>query len=414
MNIKPNINTQALPSSKELITKLPTKSLKLAAKYLDMYEDDKHFAKVRFAQDAAVNWAPKIFFVRSLADFAETTFLEFSENFLVYFGGAFLSKNIFEKIFLKNMSKEAKKDISEPIEELLKNKNSTTTKKLLPIKAALALCGLAIPIAEYSLSYVKNLFTLKLFKQADFNNIANLNKEKKEDFIQQQKVKKSAIKHIKIAGGLFAGFLGFASFIATKGKSKKISPEFSKFLQAFSEFILAPGNKIFKNNTKYAAEVNRYFGLSNPRGQLLTCVTAAAFGYTGAAKDRGRQNFLEVAFRLPLVLFYVVTGSELVEKGYKAYLRKKGLCKEILQEEEKNLEKKMPKIIELPKIAEELAAKNNSSTESEFENLLKQKFKIAGVPLLSSLIFMGFFIAGYSKFFTQYRYNKEHKNEISK
>lgn len=404
MNIKPNMNTKIPPSSKELIRKLPTKSLRLAAEYLDMYEDDKHFAKVRFTQDAVVNWVPKIFFVRSLADFSETTFLEFSENFLVYFGGAILSKNIFEKIFLKNMSKEVKKKISEPVAELLKNKNSATTKKLLPVKAALAVCGLAIPIAEYSLSYIKNLLTLKLFKQADFNNIANLNKEKKEDFKQQQKVKKSAIKHIKLAGGLFAGCLGLATLLATKGKNKKI-------LQSFSEFILAPGNKIFKNNTNYATEVNKYFGLSNPRGQLLTCVTAAAFGYTGAAKDRGRQNFLEVAFRLPLVLFYVVTGSELVEKGYKAYLRKKGACKEMLEAEEKNIEKKMPKMSELPEIARKLALKNNSPIDSEFKNLLKQKIKIAGIPLLSSLIFMGFFVAGYSRFFTQYRYNKENKIE---
>lgn len=404
MKVTNNISTYTLPTAKELIEKLPTKSSRLAAKYLDLYEDDKQFAKVRFTQDALVNWVPKIFFVRSLADFSEMTFLEFGENFIVYFGGAFLSKNIFEKIFLKGASEEIKKKISTPVGELLKSKNSTAiVKKLIPLKAALAVCGLAIPLAEYSLSYVKNLFTLKLFKQSDFNNIANLNKDKKEDTKQQQKVKDSAIKHIKLAGGLFAGCLGLATLFATKGKN-------SKTLQSFSEFILTPGNKIYKNDKIKANGINKYFGLDSSdlcRGQLTACVTAAAFGYTGAAKDRGKQNFLEVAFRLPLVLFYVVTGAELVEKGYKTLLRKKGECKEILEAEAQHEEKKMPKISDLPSLAEKLALKNNSSIDTEFKKLLAQKIKIAGVPLLSSLLFMGFFVAGYSRFFTQYRYNKE-------
>lgn len=67
----------------------------------------------------------------------------------------------------------------------------------------------------------------------------------------------------------------------------------------------------------------------------------------------------------------------------------------------------MPKISDLPSLAEKLALKNNSSIDTEFKKLLAQKIKIAGVPLLSSLLFMGFFVAGYSRFFTQYRYNKE-------
>lgn len=399
-----NVNTT--PPLKNLIETLPKKS-RVAAKYMDLYEDDKHLAGVRFTQDVLVNWVPKVFFARSLADFSEMTFLEFAENILVYFGGKFLSKNIFEKIFLKGLPKQMKEKAALPVAELLKEKNPAVAKKLVPIKAALAVCGMAIPIAEYSLNYVKNILTLKVFKQADFNNIANLNKNKSEDTKQQQKVKESAIKHLKIAGGVFAGCLGFATILATRGKN-------SKNLQSVSELILTPGNKIFKNSPAKAAGINRYFGLDSSnlcRGQLTACVIAAMFGYTGAAKDRGKQNFLEVIFRLPLVLFYVVTGSEMFEKAYKKVLSKQGKCKEILEAEAKHPEKKTPTLKDLPELAKKLAIKNNTTIEAEFKKLLGQKTTIIGIPLAFSLLFMGFFVAGYSRLFTQYRYNKENKNK---
>lgn len=400
-----NINTHALPTSKELIEKLPTKSSKLVAKYMDLYEDDKNLAHVRFTQDVLVNLVPKLPFARSLADVSEVTFLELAENVLVYYGGTFLNKHIFQKVFLKGLPKQMKEKIATPAAELLKDRNSAATKKLIPLKAALAVSGLVIPIAEYSLNYVKNILTLKVFKQADFNNIANLNKDKNEDIQKQQKVKESAIKHIKLAGEILAGCLGFAALLATRGKD-------SKTLQSVSELILTPGNKIFKNNPTKAAEINKYFGLDSSklcRGQLTACVIAAMFGYTGAAKDRGKQNFLEVIFRLPLVLFYVVTGSELLEKGYKKLLNKKGQCKEILEAEIQQPEQQMPKLKDLSELAKKMALKNKTSIDIEFKKLLSQKAKIIGVPLAFSLLFMGFFVAGYSRFFTQYRYNKEQR-----
>ncbi len=121
--------------------------------------------------------------------------------------------------------------------------NHPDKKTLMPVKAAIAVSALSIPLAEYALSYVKNLFTLKMFKQADFNNIANLNKEKVEKNEHQEKVRSSAKNHIKLAGGLFAGCLAFAALLATKGKN-------SKTLNNISEAILAPGSKFFKNNEK--------------------------------------------------------------------------------------------------------------------------------------------------------------------
>lgn len=40
------------------------------------------------------------------------------------------------------------------------------------------LACVTVPALEYALGFAKNLFTLKVFKVSDFNNVANLNKEK--------------------------------------------------------------------------------------------------------------------------------------------------------------------------------------------------------------------------------------------
>ena len=66
---------------------------------------------------------------------------------------------------------------------------------------------MAIPLTEFSLNYIKNLMTLKVFKKSDFKNIASL-ENTKEDISHQEKVKKSAQKHIGLAAGIYAGWQG--------------------------------------------------------------------------------------------------------------------------------------------------------------------------------------------------------------
>lgn len=399
--------------TKSLINTLPKKFMPVA-KYIDMHESEGALAHVRFAQDTIVNWVPKVVFARGMADFADMSFLEITENLLVYFGPALLGQGLFRKIYSKKLNPQLKEAVAVPAKQLLKEKN-VNNKVLMPIKAAIAVSALAIPLAEYSLNYVKNLFTIKLFKQADFNNIANLNKVKTEDAEKQEKVKKSAKKHLKLAAGIFAGCLGLSALLATRGKN-------SKTLQSLSETILAPGNKIFKpkSNTpeaiakaeEKAAKFNEFFSidfrldeskdkfgnvtkkLALSRGQLMSCVLIGFLGYMGAAKDRGKQNMLEVLFRYPVVTFYVISGADLFIAGFKKILNKKGKCKELLDEEKLN--NKMPKLDDLHKLAEKLAAKNRTSIETEFKKLFKQKATIIGIPTLFSLVVMGFFVAGVS------------------
>ena len=383
-----------------------SKTSKLISRFINLNEGEANLSTVRLGQEVATNWLPKMFFARSLADATEVTGMEFTENILVYFGPKILGENVFRKLYSKNLDKGLRELVATPAAELLKQKE-VNNKKLMPIKAAIAISALAIPLTEYSLSYLKNLFTLKLFKQADFNNIANLNKNKKEDPEKQKEVKESAKKHIKLAAGLFAGCLALSALLVTRGKNSKI-------LNSLSEAILAPGSKLFKNNEKKAATINKYFGLdfaskngklAMSNGQLTACVVVGGFGYFGAAKDRGKQNFKEVLYRFPLVGFYAITGSALLEKGYNAILKKTGKCKEIFEYE--TLNKKMPKLFELPELAQKLADKNKTTVEAEYKKLFKQKSTLVMAPFLFGIGFMGVFVAGVSRFFTQYRYNKE-------
>lgn len=402
------INSGVVSAQKSLIETLP-KKFKPIAKFIELQESDANLSTVRLGQEVATNWLPKVVFTRSLADFTEMTFLEFTENAIVYLGPKLLGENIFRKLYSKKIDKNLKDVVAKPAAELLKE-NHPDNKKLIPIKAAIAVSALAVPLAEYSLSYVKNLLTLKVFKQSDFNNIANLNKDKIENNQQQKRVKESAKKHIKLASGIFAGCLGLSALLLSRGKNSKV-------LNSLSEAILAPGSKLFKHDAKKAATINRYFGLdftnkngklSMSNGQITACVIAGFFGYSGAAKDRGKQNFLEVLYRFPLVGFYAITGSALLEKSFKSFLSKKDEYKNIIG---KDLE--VPKLSQLPELAQKLADKNKTSVETEFKKLFKQKSTIVMVPFLFGIGFMGLFVAGCSRFFTKYRYDKE-QNELQK
>ena len=279
----------------------------------------------------------------------------------------------------------------------------------MPAKAAIALSAMIIPLTEFTLNYFKNLFTLKTFKKADFNNIASLEK-KEESKDYQKRVEKSAKKNILRAAGIFAGCLGLGALIAKRGQN-------SNALQGVSELILAPGTKFFKNNAKKRDFFNKYFSLDFAqqdgklvlsKGQLTSCVLIGGAGYFGAAKDRGKQNFLETLFRYPLVGFYIITGSELFEKGFKRLLLKAGKCKETISKDFQT-----PSFEEIEVLAKKIAERKNTSYKEEFKRLTKQKVLIFSVPFLFSIGVMGFFVAGISNLFTKFRFNQEQKLKSS-
>ena len=143
------------------------------------------------------------------------------------------------------------------------------------------------------------------------------------------------------------------------------------------------------------------------KGQLTTCVLVGGAGYFGASADRGKENFKETATRFPLVALYVITGSELVEKGFRKLLHKMGKCKDILGKDSS-----VPKFDELGDLAQKLAKERKTTVENEYKSLVKQKVLISGLPYIFSIGVMGFFVAGMTNYFTKKRYeNAKRKAE---
>lgn len=389
-----------------------SKTDRLKAKFVHLQEAETELSTQRLGQELVTNLVPKAIFARSVVDLCDNAFREIFENIIVYLGPKFVGENIFRKIYSPKVGKGLENTVATEAKDLMAS-NHPDKKTLMPVKAAIAVSALSIPLAEYALSFVKNLFTLKMFKQADFNNIANLNKEKVEKDEHQEKVRSSAKNHIKLAGGIFAGCLAFAALLVTKGKN-------SNTLNHISEAILAPGSKFFKHNEKAKNFFNKYFGLdfinkngklAISNGQITACVVAGGFGYFGAAKDRGKQDYKEVLYRFPLVGLYAISGAALLDKGFKSILRKKGGYEHLLGKDEKF---NIPKLKDLSELAENLALKNKTTAEAEFKKLFKQKSMIVLAPFLFSIGVMGFFVAGCSRYFTQYRYNKEKQEQAKK
>src|SRR5574344_1085046 len=142
-------NRLMTPNTRTYVQRLP-KAQRAAAKYIALQESEGSLAHLRVTQDMRVNWMPKVFFSRSVADFADMSFLELSENVLIYFGGKFLGEGFFRKLFGKNLAKKLKGKVPLRAENILKDNKITDEekKKLMPVKFALALSAMAIPLSE--------------------------------------------------------------------------------------------------------------------------------------------------------------------------------------------------------------------------------------------------------------------------
>ena len=392
--------------SVNLINTLPN-SLKLASKFVAYQEGASGLSASRLIQDTGTCLLPKATFSRSKEDLAENTFLELSENTIVYLGPAVLGEKVARKVFSRGLNSSEKELIAKSVKEL-SAMSPDVKKKIVPIKAAIALSAMLIPLAEFSLSYLKNLFTLSVFKKSDFQNIASLEKNE-EDKEQQTRVRKSAKDKVALAGMIYGGLLATSILLAQKGKNHKS-------LQELSELILNPGEKLFKQNSKKSNFVNKYFSqdfnsengkLVLSKGQLTSCVTIGGLGYFGASADRGRENLLETASRFPLVGFYIITGGELFDRGFKKLLCKLNSCQDVINKKDLS----SLTFPELEKKSVELAKQRCSTPAKEFKKLAKQKVLVNGVPYVFGIGVMGFFVAGMTNYFTRRRHNKAKLNQ---
>ena len=423
---KINLNKQNNNPSFKSTNPFISNTLSGGAKLADLFiRSQENLSSTRFIQDTATNWLPKAIFSRSKADFAEMSFLEFLESGIFYFASPILGEKLFRNVIFKNFQpKNLKNAINEQIPKSLKeittnpNLSKAIKNNAIASKAGIILACTAIPIAEYTLSFAKNLFTLKAFKKSNFNNIANLDKGKaeKEDKKQQQQVEKSAKSHLKKAAVLSLAGVAAGSILALKGAKSDKLISLSKAIiepgQALSKGISKLGIKNEKlNNTlsKFSLDFSNNNGkLALGKGQLALTAILGLFGYSKAASDRGKLDVAEVWTRVPLVVFYTIFGSELFEKGFINILNKLGKCKDLIKKDAKgNIS--IPKRTQLPEIAQKLAKQNKTLPENELNKLVKQKAFITGVPYAFSLLFMGFTLSAITRLWTQYRYNKQNK-----
>ncbi len=423
---KINLNKQNNNPSFKSTNPFISNTLSGGAKLADLFiRSQENLSSTRFIQDTATNWLPKAIFSRSKADFAEMSFLEFLESGIFYFASPILGEKLFRNVIFKNFQpKNLKSAINEQIPKSLKeittnpNLSKAIKNNAIASKAGIILACTAIPVAEYTLSFAKNLFTLKAFKKSNFNNIANLDKGKaeKEDKKQQQQVEKSAKSHLKKAAVLSLAGVAAGSILALKGAKSDKLISLSKAIiepgQALSKGISKLGIKNEKlNNTlsKFSLDFSNNNGkLALGKGQLALTAILGLFGYSKAASDRGKLDVAEVWTRVPLVVFYTIFGSELFEKGFINILNKLGKCKDLIKKDAKgNIS--IPKRTQLPEIAQKLAKQNKTLPENELNKLVKQKAFTTGVPYAFSLLFMGFTLSAITRLWTQYRYNKQNK-----
>lgn len=390
-------------------------------------KSQENLSSTRFIQDTATNWAPKAVFARSKADFAEMSFLEFIESAIFYFmipvfGEKVFRNGLFKKFQPKNLQKAVNNQLSKTVKEIAGNKalNQGIKKRAISTKAGILLACAMVPVAEYTLSFAKNLFTLKTFKKSNFNSIANLDKGKneQENKSHQEKVEKSAKKHLILAGIISTAGIVLGSLLALNGhKSDK--------LQKLSKNILNPGElisdltqkagvkneKLLNGLKKFSLDFASDNGkLALSKGQLGLTATIGLLGYSKAAGDRGKLDKQEVWTRVPLVVLYTTFGSELLEKGFIGLLSKKNKFPDLLRKD-LNGKISIPSSKELPKIAEKLADLRKTNVTDELSKLTKQKAIVGLVPYLFSIVAMGFTLSAITRFWTQHRYNVEHKND---
>ena len=399
-----------------------------AAKIADIFlKSQENLSSTRFIQDTATNWAPKAIFARSKADFAEMTFLEFLESAIFYFASPILGEKLFRNKVFKNIIPDGiKSTVNEQIPKTVKEivNNSALTdevkKRAISTKAGIVLACAAIPIAEYTLSFAKNLFTLKTFKKSNFNNIANLdkNKNEKEDKVQQERVEKNSKKQLKKAAIYSAAGLALGLGLAAYGHK-------SDTLQKVSKAVLNPGSalanglnkaglkseKLSKTLSKFSLDFANNDGkLALSKGQLALTAILGLFGYSKAAEDRGKLDVAEVWTRVPLVVFYTIFGGELFEKGFTKILEKKNLFPDILKKTQDGA-LNLPTRAQLPELAEKIAKAKNTNVTKELSRLTKETAFVSAVPYAFSLLFMGFTLSAITRLWTQFRYNHQQKEQ---
>ena len=102
------------------------------------------------------------------------------------------------------------------------------------------------------------------------------------------------------------------------------------------------------------------------------------------------------------------------DNGFKKILAAKNKFPDLIKKGANGKIQDIPKSTDLPNLAENISKLKNTNVKDELKRLTKEKAIITGVPYAFSLLFMGFSLSLITRLWTQYRYNKTHKDEENK
>ena len=99
-------------------------------------KSQENLSSTRFIQDTVTNWVPKAVFSRSIADFAEMSFLEFIESGIFYFASPILGEKLFRNKIFKNFIPN---QIREKVGVMFGNPETTTGGRALKFYSSIRL-----------------------------------------------------------------------------------------------------------------------------------------------------------------------------------------------------------------------------------------------------------------------------------
>ncbi len=468
---------------------------KFFANFVSLDESALGASSVLFLQDTLAVWLPKMTAVRSAAEAVESTFLEFVESALFYFSAPILGQHVFSKLIHKVLpgnqrsgaAKEhyvARQDIAASHEMLTKRANldkigknfkalndaaSKQTKKLVGLKAGTIVATMSAMILEYTLSFAKNLITLKFFNTGDFTDVANLTDNKKKHGTDhptykkaQKRVKQGALAAAAILAGSFGLAIGTTRNKTLFNLSRRIIKNFDfTFNQAFkragktlknaASAVKIPNYKRVGSGANKGQKIVRpIFGLG--KYQKYAIITLGGIGYIDASRDdlEVKENLFRV---WGVIMPYLMFGKEFLTEGFRKVAhgeRKLPKLLGFLQPNEKTIEsfksiykwnpaanhgkgggaylshdeiiqKSLSTVPGLENLLDEktsldkvwqLAQTNDPKIRQafvEYQKLMKPKIVSFGAPLAFGVFVVGLTVAWLNRFWTNYRFNNMKK-----
>ena len=306
------------------------------------------FEMTKFMQDTASSLGGRLFSSRSNSESAEISFIEVMESLLVYFGVSRFAKHVFHPLYsrLAGAHEPGKPAAFKAIGEYAPK----ALKHMAPVRAAtiLATLGTTVIGGEFVLLFLKNLMTLKVFKQDNFSDVVNLSQGKVVD-PEASAVGQKARQRIKLYSGVALGTVVAGGLLAAFGPR-------SKSLQRLSHGISKALDFHFVKNEKTGTVKA---GLSLP---LMTAFMGLAFlGYQDAA--RSRLERVEVGVRQLILFPYLLVGQEALTRGIRRLFSPKLF----------NAQGKMLDNGALEHLAKELAKSSGKTAQQHVRQLARQK-----------------------------------------